>query len=166
MTDVLTTAIGERLRAVRAPLGADEIMRMIPHRPPFVLLDRVTELDPPARAVGVKAVTMGEPWFAGHFPGMAIMPGVLVVECLAQLAGVLIAADCQGAGGQPPASSTDGPGVLAEIKHFRFRRRISPGDQLRLEAALSNKVGRAREFACTASVDGQRAAHGTLVIVA
>lgn len=166
MTDVMTARISDRLHSVRAPLGADEIMRMIPHRAPFLLLDRVTELDLPARAVGVKAVTVAEPWFAGHFPGLAIMPGVLVVECLAQLAGVLVAADCQAAGHQSPTASPSRAGVLAEVKRFRFRRRIVPGDQVRLEATLTKKIGRAREFACTASVAGQRAAHGALVIVA
>lgn len=166
MTDVMTARISDRLHSVRAPLGADEIMRMLPHRAPFLLLDRVTELDLPARAVGVKAVTVAEPWFAGHFPGLAIMPGVLVVECLAQLAGVLVAADCQAAGHQSPAASPNSAGVLAEVKRFRFRRRIVPGDQVRLEATFTKKIGRAREFACTASVAGQRAAHGALVIVA
>jgi 3-hydroxyacyl-[acyl-carrier-protein] dehydratase len=112
MTDVMTARISERLHSVRAPLGADEIMRMIPHRPPFVLLDRVIELDPPSRAVGLKAVTIAEPWFAGHFPGLAILPGVLVIECLAQLAGVLIAADCQAAGDQSPHRQPTAPGCL------------------------------------------------------
>jgi 3-hydroxyacyl-[acyl-carrier-protein] dehydratase len=169
MTILATRRVSEPGRTVQAPFGADQVLGMLPHRPPFALLDRVVELDPPDRAVGLKNVTMAEPWFAGHFPGQAILPGVLVAECLAQLAGVLIAAAAELA---PTGQAQDGPpppdslGVLAEIRQFRFRRRIVPGDQLRLEVALRKRVGRAREFDCAALVDGRRAAHGSLVIVA
>jgi 3-hydroxyacyl-[acyl-carrier-protein] dehydratase len=142
--------------------GAVPRVRRGPHRPPFLLLDRVLELDPPAHAVGLKNVTIAEPWFAGHFPQVAILPGVLVTECLAQLAGVLIAAE---EAATPGGASADGIGVLAEIKQFRFRRRIVPGDQVRLEVELNHKIGRVREFACLASVAAERAAHGALVIV-
>jgi 3-hydroxyacyl-[acyl-carrier-protein] dehydratase len=158
---MLSLARAER-HVCRAPLDAGQIMAMIPHRPPFLFLDRVVELDPPARAVGLKNVTIAEPWSGGHFPQAAILPGVLVTECLAQLAGVLIAAEEAATPGAGPA---DGIGVLAEIKQFRFRRRIVPGDQLRLEVELNRKIGRVREFACLASVAAQRAAHGALVIV-
>jgi 3-hydroxyacyl-[acyl-carrier-protein] dehydratase len=151
-------------RVGRAPLDADQIMRLIPHRPPFLLLDRVIELDPPARAVGLKNVTIGEPWMAGHFPQRAIMPGVLVTESLAQLAGVLIAAEAA-ADPQAVAAADTTIGVLAEVKQFRFRRVIVPGDQMRLEVELKRKIGGVREFACQASVAAQRAAHGALVIV-
>jgi 3-hydroxyacyl-[acyl-carrier-protein] dehydratase len=164
MTSLATMRISEPRRAVQAPLGADQVLGMIPHRPPFALLDRVVELDPPDRAVGLKNVTMAEPWFAGHFPGQAILPGVLVAECLAQLAGVLIAAAAELA----PASQAAPPGlgVLGEIRQFRFRRRVVPGDQLRLEVTMRKRIGRACEFDCSASVDGRRVAHGSLVIVA
>jgi 3-hydroxyacyl-[acyl-carrier-protein] dehydratase len=149
----------------RLPLQADAIARVLPHRAPFLFLDRVLELDPPDRAVGLKNVTIAEPWCTGHFPGQAILPGVLVAECLAQLAGVLIAAGEGPGDGAEPAGG--GPaGVLAEVKRFRFRQRIVPGDQVRLEVGLSRRFGRVREFACAASVGSARVAHGTLVISA
>lgn len=162
MDETVTGLAGGECWRRRTPLDAGQIMRMIPHRPPFLLLDRVVELDPPAHAIGLKNVTMAEPWFAGHFPQAAILPGVLVTECLAQLAGVLMAAD---EAATPGGASADGIGVLAEIKRFRFRRRIVPGDQVRLEVELNRKIGRAREFACLASVAAERAADGALVIV-
>src|ERR1700735_1876359 len=117
MNETMPSLAGAVPRVRRGALDAGQIMRMIPHRPPFLLLDRVLELDPPAHAVGLKNVTIAEPWFAGHFPQVAILPGVLVTECLAQLAGVLIAA---GEAATPGGASADGIGVLAEIKQFRF----------------------------------------------
>jgi 3-hydroxyacyl-[acyl-carrier-protein] dehydratase len=145
-------------------LDSDEVGRLLPHRHPFLLLDRVLELDPPKRAVGLKNVTIAEPWFSGHFPGRAILPGVLLTECLAQLAGVLVAVT--EASASSTTASAEGGGVLAEIKKFRFRHPILPGDQVRLEVTLSGQMGKAREFACQAFVAGTRAAHGTLTIVA
>jgi 3-hydroxyacyl-[acyl-carrier-protein] dehydratase len=161
MNEAMPARAAGRLRVGRTPLDAGQIMQMIPHRPPFLLLDRVIELDPPSRAVGLKNVTIGEPWFAGHFPQRAIMPGVLVTECLAQLAGVLMAAEAAAA---PRATAADAIGVLAEVKQFRFRRAVVPGDQMRLEVELKRKIGGVREFACLASVAAGRAAHGALVI--
>jgi len=144
-------------------MDADQIMCLLPHRSPFLLLDRVILLDPPARAVGLKNVTIAEPWFAGHFPARAILPGVLVTECLAQLAGVLIAAEKTDA--QPESEAApDRIGLLAEVKQFRYRRPIVPGDQLRLEVELRKQIGNLREFGCQASVAGVRAAHGALVV--
>ncbi|HEX6470706.1 MAG TPA: 3-hydroxyacyl-ACP dehydratase FabZ family protein [Streptosporangiaceae bacterium] len=185
------------VKGIARRLDADEIGRLLPHRHPLLLLDRVLELDPPRRAVGIKNVAIAEPWFAGHFPGRALLPGVLLTECLAQLAGVLVAAE-QAVRPEPadpavpaahpdvhPAAhpygdsnghsdgasvagayAGDGIGVLAEIKRFRFRHPVLPGDRVRLEVTLTSQLGRVREFACLASVAGNRTAHGTLVIVA
>jgi 3-hydroxyacyl-[acyl-carrier-protein] dehydratase len=147
-------------------LDSDEVGRLLPHRHPILLLDRVLKLDPPKHAVGLKNVTIAEPWFAGHFPGRAILPGVLLTECLAQLAGVLVAMTESPAPGPADTAETEGTGVLAEIKRFRFRHLILPGDQVRLEVTLSNRLGKAHEFTCQALVAGTRVAHGTLIIVA
>jgi 3-hydroxyacyl-[acyl-carrier-protein] dehydratase len=111
------------------------IMRMIPHRYPFLLIDRVVELEAYRRAVGIKNVTINEPFFAGHFPSDPIMPGVLLVECMAQTAAVLAVA-CLGA-------EHEGNSVyFMGIEGARFRRPVRPGDQLRIEiTVLRNKMG-------------------------
>ncbi len=116
-----------------------EIQKIIPHRYPFLLVDRIIELEPGKRAVGIKNVTANEPFFQGHFPGFPIMPGVLIVEALAQTAG--IAANAEAAGGD----GGDGGqklGVFASIDEMKFKKQVTPGDTLRLEVEiLSSKMG-------------------------
>jgi 3-hydroxyacyl-[acyl-carrier-protein] dehydratase len=118
-----------------ADIDIGGIMRMIPHRYPFLLVDRVVELVAYRRAVGIKNVTINEPFFAGHFPSDPIMPGVLVVESMAQTAAVLAVA-CLGA-------AHEGNSVyFMGIESARFRRPVRPGDQLRVEiTVLRNKMG-------------------------
>ena len=106
------------------PLEAAEIMRILPHRYPFLLVDRVVELEPGKRAVAIKQVTANEPQFTGHFPGRPIMPGVLMVEALAQTAGVAVLTLDEYRGKI---------GLFAGIDECRFRRLVVPGDTLRLE---------------------------------
>lgn len=113
--------------ALEMPLGYDEICRILPHRYPFLLVDRITVLEPGVRCVGVKSVTANEEFFQGHFPGHPVMPGVLMLEAMAQVAGVLTLV------------SRNTPGALsyfAEIEKARFRKRVQPGDQLIAEATL------------------------------
>src|SRR5690554_645731 len=108
-------------------LDINEIMERIPHRYPFLLVDRVTELIPGKSAKGYKNVTINEPFFQGHFPGRPIMPGVLILEALAQLGAVIL------------LGSEENKGRLAlftGIDKVRFRRQVVPGDQLQLEAEL------------------------------
>ncbi|RMG70428.1 MAG: 3-hydroxyacyl-[acyl-carrier-protein] dehydratase FabZ [Nitrospirae bacterium] len=100
-----------------------EIMGMLPHRYPFLLVDRVVEVEEGKRAVGIKNVTINEPFFQGHFPGNPIMPGVLIVEAMAQVSGVL--AYKSGVQGK----ST----IFLSIEKAKFRKPVTPGDQLRLE---------------------------------
>ena len=109
------------------PLEAADIMRIIPHRYPFLLVDRVVELEPGRRAVGIKAVTANEPQFTGHFPDRPIMPGVLMVEALAQTAAVAVMTLDEYRGKL---------GLFAGIDDCRFRRMVTPGDTLRLEVTV------------------------------
>ncbi len=108
-------------------LDLEAIQRILPHRYPFLLVDRILELEPDRRVVGLKNVTANEPFFAGHFPGRPVMPGVLIVEALAQTAGVLMGE----ASGLIP--------MFMGIDKARFRRPVKPGDQLRLEVEVLRK---------------------------
>lgn len=127
------------------------IMRMIPHRYPFLLIDRVVEMRAFERAVGIKAVTMNEWFFAGHFPDDPIMPGVLIIEAMAQTAAVLAIA------GLGPTHQGQ-PVYFMSVDGARFRRPVRPGDQLRLETTvLRNKMG-VWKFDGKAHCDGSLAA--------
>jgi len=110
---------------VMPELDIGEIQAVLPHRYPFLLVDRVREIEPDRRAVGIKNVTVNEPYFQGHFPGRPIMPGVLILEAMAQVGGVLAL----------KSSPTAGHPVvyLTGIDHAKFRKPVVPGDQLRLE---------------------------------
>ena len=109
------------------PLGWDEITKILPHRYPFLLVDKITELEPGHRCVGLKNVSSTEEFFQGHFPGHPVMPGVLILEAMAQVAGVLILV------------SRNTPGALsyfAKVEKARFLQPVRPGDQLVTEAIL------------------------------
>jgi 3-hydroxyacyl-[acyl-carrier-protein] dehydratase len=134
-----------------------EIEALIPHRWPFLLVDRIIELDPDAkRIVGQKAVTATEWYFQGHFPGLPVMPGVLQVEALAQTMAVYVAR-------QPGFG--DRIGLFAAIDDCRFKRVVTPGDVLRLEVTmekLGSRFGRGR---AVASVDGEVACEATITFL-
>ena len=132
-------------------LDAVGIQCVIPHRYPFLLVDRVTELEPGRRAVGWKNVTMGDPFFAGHFPDYPVMPGVLIVEALAQVGAVAL------------LTTDDFRGQLAlfaGIDKVRFRRQVKPGDVLRLEVELGQVRRSIGGGTGTATVDGELACRG------
>lgn len=131
-----------------------EIQRIIPHRYPFLLVDRILEIEQGKRAVGIKNVTANEPFFQGHFPGNPIMPGVLIVEAMAQVGAVAVLS-CDEHKGRLA--------VFAGIDKLRFREQVVPGDQLVLEAemiALKRGIGKAR---VQATVGGKTAASGELM---
>jgi len=109
-----------------------EIMDLLPHRYPFLLVDRIVEWEPGRRIVGLKNVTINEPFFVGHFPGHPIMPGVLIVEALAQAAGIIA---LKALGGEKKLA------YFAGIDNCRFRRPVLPGDQLLLEATITAHKG-------------------------
>jgi 3-hydroxyacyl-[acyl-carrier-protein] dehydratase len=108
-------------------LNAQQIMDILPHRPPFLLVDRIVELEAGVRAVGLKQVTINEPFFVGHFPGYPIMPGVLIVEALAQVGAVALLNQPEWAGKLA---------LFAGIDGVRFKKPVTPGDTLRLEVTL------------------------------
>ena len=138
------------------PLEAADIMRIIPHRYPFLMVDRVIELTPGQHAIGIKQVTANEPQFTGHFPGRPIMPGVLMVEALAQTAGVAVMTLDEYRGKL---------GLFAGIDDCRFRRMVVPGDTLRLEVKVEKLRGMFGRVRGVASVDGEVAAEATLSII-
>lgn len=134
-------------------LGADEIEQIIPHRYPMLLVDRMVEIEDGARGVGIKNVTANEWFFEGHFPGNRVMPGVLIVEALAQVAAITLLRDVDQAGKIP---------MFGGIEKMRFRRPVTPGDQLRLSFTLERMRGPVGRGAVEASVDGQVVADGTI----
>lgn len=133
-----------------------EIQRIIPHRYPFLLVDRVELLEDGQRAVGTKAVTIDEPFFQGHFPAYPVMPGVLIAEALAQVGAVAVLRSPAHAGRIP---------FLAGLDNFRFKRQVVPGDVLRLEVTLSRVRTNAGRGHGVATVDGEIAAEGDIMFV-
>jgi len=138
------------------PMEAAQIMEILPHRYPFLLVDRVVELEPGVRAVAIKQVSANEPQFTGHFPERPIMPGVLMVEALAQAAGiaVLTLPDYRGK-----------IGLFAGIDDCRFKRLVQPGDTLRLEVTVEKLRGMFGRVRAVASVEGEVAVEATLSII-
>ena len=136
-------------------LTAQEIMEIIPHRPPFLLVDRILEIDD-QHAVGVKQVTMNEPFFAGHFPGNPIMPGVLQIEALAQVGAVAVL--------RQPAYRGK-LALFARIENARFRKPVTPGDTLRLEVQLVELRGRVGKGHAVAKVGDQVVTEGDITFM-
>ena len=130
-----------------ASADIDLIQRIIPHRYPFLLVDRVVEIDGTARGVGIKNVTMNEPQFQGHFPGMPVFPGVFVVEAMAQTAAVIAGV------GLGLADKEFGVYFMA-IESAKFRRKVVPGDTLRMEIETLRGGGKVWKFRGRATVDG------------
>lgn len=135
------------------PVDVSRIMGILPHRYPFLLVDRVIELEPHTRIRAIKNVTINEPFFQGHFPGHPVMPGVLVIEALAQASGLLTKLS------HPPRPEGEQPiFYLVKVDKARFARTVVPGDRLLLESVQKRvRMGMA-QYECVATVDGKEVA--------
>ena len=135
----------------------NEILSILPHRYPFLLVDRIIELEEGKRIVGIKNLTINEPFFQGHFPGRPIMPGVLQMEAMAQVAGILLNRTL---GGEGKIS------FFAAIDNARFRRPVVPGDQLRMEIEIIVAKPRLSKVSAKAFVDGKLVSEADLMFSA
>lgn len=138
-------------------LGIREILKILPHRYPFLLVDRILEIEPGKRVVGIKNVTFNEEFFQGHFPGNPVMPGVLIIEAMAQVAGV-------GLLGTVPDPEKKVL-LMAGVDRAKFRRPVVPGDQLRIEAEILALKMRTCKCKARALVDGALCAEAELMSV-
>jgi 3-hydroxyacyl-[acyl-carrier-protein] dehydratase len=138
-----------------APFGRDVIEQLIPHRPPFLLVDEILELEPGKRVVGRREIRADDWWFPGHFPGRPVMPGVLTIEAIAQAGAVAVLAAEENHGKVP---------YFAGIDDCRFKRIVQPGDVLLLECEFVRVRGPIAKGEGRASVDGELAAQATLTV--
>ena len=134
-------------------LNIKKILQVIPHRYPFLLVDKITELKPGEKAAGLKNVTINEPFFQGHFPGEPIMPGVLIVEALAQVGAVAVLS---------MPENENKLALFTGINNFRFKQMVKPGDQLELEVEMTKMRGGLGKGEAKALVEGKTAASGEL----
>ncbi|MFN0100326.1 MAG: UDP-3-O-acyl-N-acetylglucosamine deacetylase [Gemmatimonadaceae bacterium] len=142
--EMLAHALPQRSEA--RVLGIEDIMRILPHRYPFLLVDKIVEMEEKKRIVGIKNVTINEPFFQGHFPGHPIMPGVLIVEAMAQVGGVLL----MGTVDDPESKVV----YFMSLDNIKFRRPVKPGDQLRIEVDIKQLRSTVCRIAAVAKVDG------------
>jgi 3-hydroxyacyl-[acyl-carrier-protein] dehydratase len=145
----------------RKVMERSEIETMIPHRAPFLWIDRVEELEPGVRCVAVKFVDPANPIFAGHFPAKPILPGVLLIEAVAQTAGVMLGSAAPQAG----AEAGNGVALLGAVNRFKFFKPVIPGQELRIETRKMTEAGRMAYIGGTVWVDGAMVASGELSVV-
>jgi 3-hydroxyacyl-[acyl-carrier-protein] dehydratase len=144
--------------AIKLPVDVSCILHLLPHRYPFLLVDRVIELDPHRRIRALKNVTFNEPFFQGHFPGRPVMPGVLVIEAMAQAGGLLtqLSADKD--------SHKEGQlFYLVKVDNARFNRMVVPGDQLDIEVKVKRLIRNMALYECVARVDGKDVASAEIL---
>jgi 3-hydroxyacyl-[acyl-carrier-protein] dehydratase len=138
---------------ITLPVNVEQIQELLPHRYPFLLVDRVIEIEPDVSVVAIKNVTINEPFFQGHFPGHPVMPGVLIIEAMAQAAGLLTQISSRMKG-----NFTSSLFYLAKVDNARFSAVVSPGDQLRMEVRMKRLMRGMGLFAARALVDGKEVA--------
>jgi 3-hydroxyacyl-[acyl-carrier-protein] dehydratase len=146
---------------IALPVNVEQIQQLLPHRYPFLLVDRVVEIVPDKSVVTLKNVTINEPFFTGHFPGHPVMPGVLIVEAMAQSAGLLTQLSAKMKGGSPSALF-----YLAKVDNARFNAPVVPGDQLRMEVRLKRLLRSMGLFEARSLVDGKEVASCELMCAA
>ena len=154
MTDSHPPSDGSHSHAPHHTMDIVEIMSILPHRYPFLLIDRVIEMERKQRIVAIKNVTANEPQFTGHFPDYPIMPGVMTIEAMAQAGGALLLTEIP--------DRDDKLMVFTGIDEARFRKAIVPGDQLRIEVTVINWRSRAVKMQGVCTVDGKVAAEATI----
>ena len=137
-----------------------EIETLIPHRPPFLWIDRVEELEPGVRCVAVKFVDPANPIFAGHFPAKPILPGIFLIEAVAQTAGVML-----GSAAPAAVGSAGGVALLAAVNRFKFLKPVTPGQELRIETKKLTEALQMAYIGGTVWVDGEMVASGELSVV-
>ncbi|MDQ3160523.1 MAG: 3-hydroxyacyl-ACP dehydratase FabZ [Pseudomonadota bacterium] len=145
---------------VTLPVCIGDIQRLLPHRYPFLLVDRVVELDPGKRILAYKHVTINEPFFQGHFPGRAVMPGVLVVEAMAQAGGLLTQLS------KTANDDLEQAFYLVKVDNAKFSRMVVPGDRLELEVVLKRQIRNMAQYIGTARVDGEQVACAEILCAA
>ena len=145
---------------VTLPATIADIQRLLPHRYPFLLVDRVVELEPHKRVLAYKHVTANEPFFQGHFPGRPVMPGVLVVEALAQAGGLLTQLS------RDEGDASDQLFYLVKVDNAKFSRMVVPGDRLDLDVELKRQIRNMAQYIGIARVDGEQVACAEILCAA
>ncbi|MCL6619920.1 3-hydroxyacyl-ACP dehydratase FabZ [Thermomonas hydrothermalis] len=146
--------------SVHLPVTSAEIEQLLPHRYPFLLVDRVVEFEKDKRVLAYKNVSYNEPFFTGHFPGHKVMPGVLVVEALAQAGGLLTQLS------RDPGAGEGQIFYLVKVDNAKFTRMVVPGDRLELEVVLKRRIRNMAQYAGIARVDGEQAACAEILCAA
>jgi 3-hydroxyacyl-[acyl-carrier-protein] dehydratase len=149
------TAAEKHMPAPSAVIAVERIMEMIPHRYPFLMIDKVIEMVPDHYAIGVKNVSINEPFFVGHFPSKPVMPGVLIIEAMAQTSAVLVV--------ETLGKASEGKLVyFMSIDEARFRKPVVPGDSLHIRVDKQQSRRNVWKFSCVATVDGAKVAEAVI----
>ena len=146
--------------SVTLPVDSAEIERLLPHRYPFLLVDRVVEFEKDKRVLAYKNVTCNEPFFTGHFPGHPVMPGVLVIEALAQAGGLLTQLS------RDPGAGDGQTFYLVKVDNAKFSRMVVPGDRLELDVELRRRIRKMAQYVGIARVDGEQVACAEILCAA